>query len=101
MSRYKCEADGCGQQLDFEVLIASEIWERIAKGRYALCPRCIDAECVLLGLKEVECTAIYVGKALRSKLDLKSVAAVHAWRPSQMCVARGTIGNPVLYEVNK
>lgn len=95
MSRICC--DNCHARLDFEVLIASELWERIARGRYALCPRCIDAECVALGLREVPCRAVYVGASLRSTMDEEDSAAVRAWRPSQQCVERGTIGNQMLY----
>jgi len=95
MSRIRCDA--CSTRLDMEVLIPSEVWERIARGRYALCPRCIDAECAALGLREVPCTAIFVGAALRSRLSDCDEAAVRAFRPGPACVARGPVGNPLLY----
>lgn len=95
MSRICC--DSCSARLDFEVLIPSEVWERIANGRYALCPRCIDAECAALGLREVPCTAVYVGASLRSVMSDAAAAAARAWRPSLQCVERGPIGNPRLY----
>lgn len=97
MSRICC--DSCSARLDFEVLVPSEVWERIANGRYALCPRCIDAECAALGMREVPCTAVYVGAALRSRMTKHEEAAVRAWRPGLACVERGTMGNPLLYGV--
>lgn len=97
MSRILCDA--CSARLDFEVMVPSEVWERIANGRYALCPRCIDAECAALGLREVPCTAVYVGAALRSRMTDGEAAVARSWRPSQQCVERGPVGLPELCEV--
>ncbi|MCW5666521.1 MAG: hypothetical protein KIT35_22035 [Piscinibacter sp.] len=97
MSRICCNA--CSGRLDFEVMIPSEVWELIARGRYALCPRCIDEECAALGLREVPCVAVYVGAALRSVHTETHMLAIRAWRPGQECVDRGTVGNPMLYPV--
>lgn len=92
----KCDA--CSEGLDFQVLIPSEVWELIANGRYALCPRCIDAECAALGLKNIPCEPMFNGNALTSELAPEFLRAALHFRPSPACVARdGKVGNPRLF----
>lgn len=94
MSRIRCDA--CRERLTVEGLLASELWERIARGRYALCLPCIEDELVALGLSEVPCVLVYRGRALASINSPATQAALRAWRPSQQCVERSTVGNPLL-----
>lgn len=90
MSKVRC--DQCGQRIGAEAIIPSEAWERIARGAYALCPPCIDARLVEVG---IECRGLlfFRGKALRTPEPDELEVAMRAFRPSQMQVERdGNVG---------
>jgi hypothetical protein len=94
VSRICCCA--CGTRLVVELLLPSEVWERIAAGAYALCPECIDARMAAAGIV-CEAVAFFGGAAVTTPITPHIRSAVKAWRPGPMDVARGSVGNPLLY----
>lgn len=95
MSRIRCV---CGCRIGADPVLPSEVWERIARGDYALCWDCIDERCAQLGIK-CEVDAFYVGAAITTKHPAEIARGVMGWRPGPQCVERsGVVGNPMLYD---
>lgn len=90
--------DQCKEPIVIHAIVDSEVWERIAKSRYALCPLCIDAELEAAGLT-AECDLLFVGGSSLRSIRTTRVERAGAWRPREMC-AQESAGLDSLFRNN-
>jgi hypothetical protein len=86
--------DGCKRRYDVHAIVDSEVWERIAEGDYALCPRCMDERLQALGIS-AECDLQFVGQAMTSRRT-ERVERAGAWRLREQ-IPLESVGLPALY----